>query len=325
MKIIYVRKIVKRSLILLCAVGAFGFILACSSDPFGNRHVLVIGIDGVRPDALQAAATPNIDGLITNGSVSYQAFAGGELGTPSQQPTVSGPGWSSILTGVWVDKHHVKGNKFEEPNYDNYPHFFKRIKEANPHAYLSSIVTWEPIHYRILSDEDYRYTTVGEDYGMMDADATKNAVEHLGSADPDALFFYLGDVDETGHKFGYSTEVPEYMKALEIADAQVGAILEAITSRPNYKNEDWLVIVTTDHGGLDTGHGGQSEDERTIFFITSGNGANRGELSPGPGHVAVPPTVFKHLGISVKPEWGWEGEVFGLRKDTFLGPPSRGD
>jgi len=72
---------------------------------FNNRHVLILGVDGCRSDALQAADAPNLKALAASGTVTYTAYAGGVLGTPAQQPTVSAPGWASDLTGVWVDKH----------------------------------------------------------------------------------------------------------------------------------------------------------------------------------------------------------------------------
>ena len=85
-----------------------------AQDP-GAQRVLVIGIDGVRPDALAAAKTPNLDKLIKT-----SAFADSTqiLGTRySKNNTISGPGWSSILTGVWADKHGVHDNEFKGKNY----------------------------------------------------------------------------------------------------------------------------------------------------------------------------------------------------------------
>ncbi|HET6415506.1 MAG TPA: hypothetical protein VFG22_04370, partial [Polyangiales bacterium] len=67
---------------------------------------------------LQQASTPVLDDLVANGAVTYDAFAGGEPGTPTEQATFSGPGWSSILTGVWVDKHGVTDNSFDGARFD---------------------------------------------------------------------------------------------------------------------------------------------------------------------------------------------------------------
>jgi hypothetical protein len=69
------------------------------------KKVLIIGIDGCRPDALKAAKAPHLHALMREGAFSEAAQAG--------DITVSGPGWSSMLTGVWRTKHGVRDNKFE--------------------------------------------------------------------------------------------------------------------------------------------------------------------------------------------------------------------
>ena len=64
--------------------------------------------------------------------------------------------------------------------------------------------------------------------------------------------------------------VPQYIEAIEEKDTQVGQMVDALKSRKNYANEDWLIMVSTDHGGLGTSHGGPSEEERTIFIVANG-------------------------------------------------------
>jgi predicted AlkP superfamily pyrophosphatase or phosphodiesterase len=83
-----------------------------------NKKLLFIGIDGCRPDALSQAQTPNMDALINNG-----LFINDALCSINGQPTVSGPGWSTMITGVWYDKHGVSDNSFSGSNYDEYPPF----------------------------------------------------------------------------------------------------------------------------------------------------------------------------------------------------------
>ena len=74
---------------------AFSFSSLLSQTP--SSRVLVIGIDGVRSDALTAANTPNIDALMSAGVYSPDAL--------NDDITISGPGWSDILCGVRSDKH----------------------------------------------------------------------------------------------------------------------------------------------------------------------------------------------------------------------------
>ena len=144
------RNLLKTLLLLLfCIAPTFAAGPGTTND-FGGRRVLFIGIDGVRPDSLQAANTPAIDALATNGIITYNAFAGGVLGTPTQQATSSGPGWSTLLTGVWTDKHGVTSNNFNGSNFGNYPHFMRRIKETTPTSHLSSVIHWTPIDTNIV-------------------------------------------------------------------------------------------------------------------------------------------------------------------------------
>lgn len=292
----------------------------CGDDGTSStKHVLVIGLDGVRADALREASTPNIDALIAEGAVSYDAFAGGELGASTEQPTWSGPGWSSILTGVWIDKHGVDFNLFEGSRFDEYPHFFRRIREQQADAYLSSFVTWGPINEYIVApgDADEEFSPEAESSAEGDAMVTDAVVAHLAIQTPDVIFVQLDNPDAQGHPHGFSPMAPEYVQSLEIVDTQIGRVLDAVRARPTYGHEDWLVVVTSDHGGLESGgllaHGGQSAKERTISFIASGGATRRGAtISPGPGHTAVPPTVLRHLGMAIDASWGWESEPFGF-------------
>jgi hypothetical protein len=291
---------------------------ACSSESSSTSktsHVLVFGIDGVRPDALEVAETPVLDALVAEGTVTYDAFAGGGLGEPTEQGTWSGPGWSSILTGVWIDKHGVSFNDFEGQRFDEYPHFYARVREQAPDAYLSSFVTWTPIHDEILAsaEADEAFSPEPQDSSSADREVVAAVVEHLGEETPDVVFVALDEVDHQGHAIGFSPSVPEYVSAIEVVDGQLGEILAALRARPTYVSEDWLVVVTTDHGGEGRLHGAQRPEERTIFLIVAGGVAEAGRVvSPGPGHTAIPPTVLQHLGLELDAAWGWEDEPFGL-------------
>jgi hypothetical protein len=117
-----------------------------------NNKVLILGIDGCRTDALRRANTPNLDQLIREGAMADTTSVVAERDTGAD--TVSGPSWSSILTGVWTDKHGVKDNSFRGANYDEYPHFFRRLKDARPGAVTVSLVDWAPIHDKIVSAAD---------------------------------------------------------------------------------------------------------------------------------------------------------------------------
>ena len=81
---------------------------------------------------------------------------------------------------------------------------------------------------------------------------------------------HFDDVDITGHGNGYGVNIAPYISAIEGVDALIGDVLSALESRDNYAAENWGIIVTTDHGGIGFGHGGNSIDEQNVFFIASG-------------------------------------------------------
>ena len=46
-------------------------------------------------------------------------------------------------------------------------------------------------------------------------------------------------------------------------------VIKTVESRLNYENEDWLIILTADHGGIKTWHGEQNPECRTTFIVTN--------------------------------------------------------
>lgn len=280
-----------------------------AAEPARHKHVLVIGIDGCRTDALRAANTPNIDRLIDGGTVWYNAYAGGERHTKTEHTTISGPGWASILTGVWADKHGVCDNKFQNTHLKQpaegktiaYPTIFARIHEKHPEWYLASIVNWAPINQQIVqSDADCL------DNGNDEQVAQKCVALLHSERDPALVFLQFDAVDGAGHKTGYGPTSPCYLKSIETVDRQVGDVLAALKKRAHYDAEDWLVLVTADHGGLGTKHGGQSPEERTVFIVANGGGYPRKVVDSPLGILAIADMTLRHLGIPIDDDWDLE-------------------
>lgn len=303
--------------LLACFVAFVGFETASFAAEPPGRKVLLIGIDGCRPDAIEKAQTPNLDRLAAAGVMSANTSILGPRETGSD--TVSGPGWSSIYTGVWADKHGVKDNEFVGKNYERYPHFFSLLRQARPEAETASFAAWGPIHEHILSGATVAGGEAEEGKGpeawtAADVQVAAAATTYLREGSPVAVCVYLGQVDETGHAKGFHPTVPEYVAALERADGHVGELLRAIEGRPTAKDEEWLVIVTTDHGGRGTGHGDGHEVEeiRRVFLIASGPGVK----DPGPGRqtylVDAVPTALAWLGVPIDPKWELDGTAFGV-------------
>lgn len=288
-----------------------------SSKDAPSSRVLVIGIDGLRPDALAAARTPNLDRLIRNGAFSDTTQILGERYRAND--TISGPGWSSFLTGVWADKHGVHDNSFEGKDYDRYPHFFSRLKQRFPQARTGSFVDWAPIDTHVVTGADVKkvYPANGaENYSEQDSNIARDAAAFLAQDDPHATMVYFGAIDETGHKHGFHPTVSQYIQAIEKIDGHVGQLVQAMQGRANFTEEDWLVVVSTDHGGRGTGHGGGHDvpEIRTTFLIVSGPSAVIGKLEKPTYVVDAAVTALAHLGVASEPEWKLDGLPVGLKK-----------
>lgn len=281
--------------------------------------VLFIGIDGCRWDAVEAAKTPHIDALIEQGwlAVGTSILAPRE----TKGDTVSGPGWSNLLCGVWPDKHGVIDNSFRGSHYDTYPHFFARIKAQRPQAITASFSDWGPIKEKILSAADHTVDLPAHgaaDYSKKDAELAAACAEFVRQQPVDVAMLYLGQVDETGHAKGFHPKVPEYIAAIERVDALIGQVREAIAARATLKEENWLILVGTDHGGAGTNHGGGREipEIHRTFMIVSGAAAKSGRTEDQTYQVDHVATALTHLGIALDPFWQLDGQPRGLKGVT---------
>ena len=225
----------------------------------GEARVLVIGIDGTRPDCLEAAETPALDALIADGIYSPDAL--------NNDITYSGPGWSAMICGVWSDAHGVTSNNFVGSDFEGFPSFMRRLELENPDLNTHSICHWAPINDYILGEVVDEAINAPTDAAVRD-----EAVSILGNGDPHAVFLHFDDVDINGHGYGFNAAVPQYISAIETTDGFVADVMEALTSRPNFEAENWLILVSTDHGGIGFNHGGTSIEEETMFFLASGDG-----------------------------------------------------
>ncbi|MCP2338161.1 alkaline phosphatase family protein [Actinomadura rupiterrae] len=260
-----------------------------------NRHVVVFGTDGTRWDKVLAYDTPTIKSLISAG-----------YATPSwlyaqpMAPTLSGPGWSTNLTGVWPDKHKVVDNAFTGNQIAQYPDFLTRIKTANSAFRTYAAVDWKPIGTYILGAGVDRKDVLDGDtdgYPGDDAKIANTASAYIRDTGPDASFVYFGNVDEAGHQYGGAST--QYRTAVETVDKQIGQVISAIKSRPTYASEQWLFVVTTDHGHTDAGgHGGNTPEERRSFVVAAGPGVPHTTPPITGKNVDIAATALDYLGIA---------------------------
>lgn len=289
---------------LACSLLVLILFLFCAASALGQeKKVLIIGIDGLMPEAVGLPGMSNINSL-------YQDGEGFLTYGYTEDLTFSGPSWSSILHGVHRDRHGVDSNRYHGHDFSDYPHVLMRLKAHHPDLYTAAFVTWSLLQNN-FSDPDG--TPMGVDELVYHASqtggdemVTNDLVELLESGDPDAVFYYQNDIDGAGHGYGFSIDVPEYREQLRVTDARVGRVLDALGNRQHFVDglEEWLIILVTDHGGVGTGHSGNLYRQRFIPLIVSKVSMNRqGALGTPPSplvrsrNVDVTRTVLSYMGV----------------------------
>ncbi|RZU53725.1 phosphopentomutase/2,3-bisphosphoglycerate-independent phosphoglycerate mutase family metalloenzyme [Krasilnikovia cinnamomea] len=259
------------------------------------KKLLVVGMDGLNWDSVLAANAPTLHALADQGLLGRSLVQ-----CPSTAESASGPGWSTIATGVWPDRHGVRSNTFIGKRYGTYPDFLTRLEQADPSYATYSVVDWPPLHNQgtFSSAVDTRVTFNGDTggYPAQDENVTADAIGRLSSGGPDASFVYLGNTDVVAHASGTGAA---YQAAIEQQDQQLGRILTAVRSRPTYGQEDWLIMVTTDHGHRvpQGGHGFCGIDERGTFLLASGAGISAGLRPIDVRQADVAASALAHFGV----------------------------
>jgi membrane-anchored protein YejM (alkaline phosphatase superfamily) len=277
-----------------------------------EHKVLLIGVDGLQLEKLDQAILDN-QAPVLEKLIHYQSYTGGITNTTTQQATLSGPGWTTVLTGTWADRHKIIGN-------DNLLRvransLFRMIRQSSPTRHSASIVSWNSINDNFAEDLTDGSIELGVKCGGDDQCVVERTVEELHSGNFDFIFAHIDQPDGIGHQEGFGVQ---YQKIIATVDAQIGQILAALdTRKKDQPDEDWLVMVVTDHGRRspegDT-HGGQSLSEKTTFIaidkpanaqltrpITNPINPDYDGLYGYASMVDVAPTVLAHLGIEIDP------------------------
>jgi hypothetical protein len=290
------------------------FFLLSSSLTARDKKVLTIAMDGLRPDALAVANTPNIDALL-DGSFFGTSGASGifSMNAQAEHLTFSGPGWGAYMTGLHVDRHGADTNGFEHvvPGTTDW---FVPLEAFNPALDTRRVLTWNIASTSFPSGadvvENYEYSSNGDQ--LM----TNRVAQMMQDPATDAVMMFYSDTDVAGHSCGFSPTAPCYITAIQKVDQQLGQVFSAMHARPTFANEDWLVLITSDHGGLGTDHSGGLPEQRTIPYIVAGPLATTVLPRANPRQVDVAATVLTYFGAPIPTNY--DGHAVGL---TAAGQP----
>lgn len=270
-----------------------------------QRKVLLVVIDGATGADIKTIAPPKITAMLANSKYSWDALADF---IPSDAGT-----WKNIMTGVGVGKHGIEDDTFEVPSggdgheHDattSYPTVIERLQASGKIRRSAGITTWAPLNNKLFVYADYPIKVA------TDAEVKDSALVKLKGLSNDFVIVNFSDVLKAGTSFGFSPNVSQYKDAVLKADGYIGEMLDAIKGRKTYAAEEWLIIVTSNHGGTGTGYGEISNRtrDRNIFTLYYSANFKGKEIVPP---VAIDGVKFTEGAITAKLA-GTNAELYNL-------------
>lgn len=244
-----------------------------------TKKIAIIGFDGARADGIVPVVKSNYDPYINSAKYSgleklkaqggiYLFYTGGEKGEPQETSTCQG--WATLLTGKWAKETGIYGTETLTKAKTLLFEYAERGKKTVFNAIWS-------VHfsdtYKAEIEKGKEKNLPVEYYKCEDNDdlLTEKMIKSVTEDNCDIAFCILELPDHTGHETagGFCNKNPQYVKAVTLCDKNAYKIIEAIESRPTYEDEDWLIIISADHGGHLRRHGTQLVTDRTVFVATN--------------------------------------------------------
>lgn len=235
-----------------------------------QRKVLWINIDGAVGKVVKEVMPQRIALMLKNSKYSWDGLSDYRIlkSEKNEDPVT----WTTMLTGVVPEKHNVVDDSYTpEVNLDPtnlggsvvyHPNILHYISEADPTKKTLCVTPWQTLNNNMLNNATETVTTDGDE-------STKNIVlDRLKNRDYSFTLVSFSGMLNAGKAGGFTSTNSNYVAALGKIDAYIGQMLDTIKGRKNAYNEDWLVVVASNHGGSATGHyGGTSDDERNTFGL----------------------------------------------------------
>ncbi|WP_336249109.1 alkaline phosphatase family protein [Stomatohabitans albus] len=257
-----------------------------TSTPSSRSNLVLIGIDGLNWGAADDQTAPTLRALAEQGAFATMTMP---------VPTLSGPGWATLLTGASPAQHGVVDNTFRGNNLALCPDLLSRAFHQDPTTITFAGASWPPlvdpngvgpvIHHRAEQSSFGTHRVVSRDgeilgYQRCDAEIATYARAALRlPICPNVGFVHFCDADETAHLHGSTG--PEYRASIAQIDTYVADIVIGVQERVSQFKERWLVAVTTDHGHRpEGGHGGGTPQEVASFVIIAGFGTDTPAMPP---------------------------------------------
>ncbi len=253
-----------------------------------DQKVLLVLVDGMRPDSISACGNPAYQKFFEEGAHTYSAR--------TTFPPVTLPVHMSLFHSVPPERHGIITNTFVPQN-----HPINGLYETIDAAGKKSAVfySWQQMRDVWLNRNTVSFSWMMSLHNYMkvlniDVPATKACKEHIAEFAPDFVWLYLGMVDEWGHAHGWMSQ--EY---LDMVKSATDCILDIASSLP----PEYSIIATADHGGHDRRHGDNIPEDMTIPITCHGPMFEKGKELTDVSIIDVAPTITEILGIRPDPDW----------------------
>ena len=260
------------------------------------RRVVIVSIDGLRPDTIFPASMSNLITLMQGGAYS--------LGAQTVFPSVTLVGHASMLAGVCPSKHGILWNEYlPERGYAQGTTLFDLAHAAGLETIM--YVGIEKMRQIIEPASLDQFIYIDDRDSVLMGSAVANFPQDFG-----LLFIHLLDTDVAGHDAGWTSQ--HQLNTIRLADEALGMLLAELDAR-NLRSET-LIIVTSDHGGFGGGHGTDVREDMTIPWVAAGPGIAPVTLTTSVHTMDTAATAAFALGLEIPVEWDGVPvyEAFGL-------------
>ena len=249
------------------------------------KKVILVSIDGMRPDGLRECGNPYVDELVKKSSYTFNAR--------TVFPSVTLPCHLSMFYSVPPERHGTLTNQYAVP-VRPINGLFEELKAAKKRNAM--YYGWEPIRDigrpGCLEAAEYIYSRGFEHTDKM---LTDRAIEYIKFAKPDFVFLYMVETDEKGgHDVGWMSET--YLDYVKRAIDNVKTVMDEFGG-------EYTVIITADHGGHERRHGSDMDEDMIIPMFFCGEDFEAGKELENVSILDIAPTIADIMGIEPAEEW----------------------
>lgn len=250
------------------------------------KHVVIISLDGGRPDVILASQTPNLHEMARDGAATWWA--------QTVDPSITLVAHASMLTGFRPKKHGITWNDWQPAaGFVKVSTCFEIAKAAG--LKTAMFVGKEKLRHLAKPQTVDRFETTDGSPVAISKAAQRYFVENK----PNLLFVHYALPDTVGHAAGWGTKAQR--AAFEQCDQGIGLLRQAV--RQAHADSTTLFIISADHGGHEQTHGTTDIRDMTIPWIAYGPGVIKpGEIQQSVNTCDTAPTALHALGLKPDPD-----------------------